>query len=281
MANTFKNARAVIQTTTTVAYTCPAATVAIVVGCQVANVSAASEEVSTNLQTVASAVEEMSASIKEIARSAAEAAQVASQAVSSAERTNRTVSKLGESSAAMVVAEFLPVAFMMLMFLGIMTAGQMLVTTTVEEKSSRVVEVLLAAVSPTQLMAGKILGQLGVGMLMMSVYAGLGVLALLSFALTGLLEFWQLALFALFFLIAFAMLSTAMRRNPSATSSGLPGAVPVAAAISVARASSLARTTVASSGSVPSGPNTAGKCAGEIRPSIRLQSVMVSGPPRR
>jgi hypothetical protein len=46
MAETFKNAKAKIQTTTTVAYTCPSATVAIVIGCQVANVSAASEEVS-------------------------------------------------------------------------------------------------------------------------------------------------------------------------------------------------------------------------------------------
>lgn len=121
-----------------------------------------------------------------------------------------TVGEDGESSAALAVGEILPVAFMMLMFIAIMTAGQMLVTTTVEEKSSRVVEVLLAAVSPTQLMAGKILGQLGVGLLMMSVYAGLGVLALVSFALTGLVEFWQLAAFALFFLIAFATFGALM-----------------------------------------------------------------------
>jgi ABC-2 type transport system permease protein len=121
-----------------------------------------------------------------------------------------TVGEEGDSSAALAVGEILPVAFMMLMFIAIMTAGQMLVTTTVEEKSSRVVEVLLAAVSPTQLMAGKILGQLGVGLLMMSVYAGLGVLALLSFALTGLVEFWQLAVFALFFLIAFATFGALM-----------------------------------------------------------------------
>jgi hypothetical protein len=45
MANTFKNDRALIQTSPTVAYTCPAATVAIVIGCQIANVSATSEEV--------------------------------------------------------------------------------------------------------------------------------------------------------------------------------------------------------------------------------------------
>ena len=46
MANTFKNDGAKIQTTTTVAYTCPASTTAIVLQCQVANVSASAEEVS-------------------------------------------------------------------------------------------------------------------------------------------------------------------------------------------------------------------------------------------
>lgn len=46
MANTFKNAKAKIQSTDTTVYTCPSATVAIVVGCQVANVSASAEEVS-------------------------------------------------------------------------------------------------------------------------------------------------------------------------------------------------------------------------------------------
>jgi len=45
MANTFKNAKLKIQATAGDVYTCPSATVAIVIGCQVANVSAASEEV--------------------------------------------------------------------------------------------------------------------------------------------------------------------------------------------------------------------------------------------
>ena len=44
--------------------------------------------------------------------------------------------------------EFLPLAFMSLMFMGIVSGGQMMLTSTVEEKSSRVVEVLLSAVSP-------------------------------------------------------------------------------------------------------------------------------------
>jgi hypothetical protein len=45
MANTFKNAKLKIQDVATDVYTCPSATVAIVLGCQVANVSATAEEV--------------------------------------------------------------------------------------------------------------------------------------------------------------------------------------------------------------------------------------------
>jgi methyl-accepting chemotaxis protein len=61
-------------------------------------VSAASEQVSKNIQTVATATEEMSSSIKEIAKNATEAARVATSAVKTAQSTNATVAKLGESS---------------------------------------------------------------------------------------------------------------------------------------------------------------------------------------
>jgi len=62
-------------------------------------VSAAAEEVAKNLQTVSTATEEMTSSIKEIAKNANEAARVAISAVKTAETTNATVAKLGESSA--------------------------------------------------------------------------------------------------------------------------------------------------------------------------------------
>jgi hypothetical protein len=45
MAETFKNAKLKVQDSATDVYTCPSATVAIVIGCQVANVSATAEEV--------------------------------------------------------------------------------------------------------------------------------------------------------------------------------------------------------------------------------------------
>ncbi len=81
-------------------------------------------------------------------------------------------------------------------------------------------------------------------------------------------------------LIALAMLATAILRNPSATCEGVCG-VPVAFAISPASAANFSRTTPASSGRSPVVPNTFGKYAGWILPSITLQSVTASGPPRR
>ncbi|MEV1290061.1 methyl-accepting chemotaxis protein [Micromonospora sp. NPDC049679] len=61
-------------------------------------VSAAAEQVSTNVQTVATSSEEMGASIREIAHNATEAAKVAATAVAGAEAANATVGRLGASS---------------------------------------------------------------------------------------------------------------------------------------------------------------------------------------
>ena len=62
-------------------------------------VSAASEQVANNVQTVATGADQMGASIKEIAKNTADATRVATTAVKSAEATNETISKLGQSSA--------------------------------------------------------------------------------------------------------------------------------------------------------------------------------------
>ena len=67
-----------------------------------------------------------------------------------------------------------PFAFMFLLFMGTMTISQGLLTSVIEEKSSRVVEVLLSAVSPTQLMAGKILGMVCVGVILMTIWGIVG-----------------------------------------------------------------------------------------------------------
>jgi ABC-2 type transport system permease protein len=65
------------------------------------------------------------------------------------------------------------------------------------------VEILLSAVSPMQLMTGKILGQLGVGLSILLIYSAMGIAALVSFALLGFVELWLLFYLVIFFLIAY------------------------------------------------------------------------------
>lgn len=97
----------------------------------------------------------------------------------------------------------LPMVLAALMVLGVMIGGQTLLTSTIEEKSSRVIEVMLSAVSPLQLMAGKILGQLAVSLLVLVVYAGLGIVLLISTALIGLLDLSLVLYLLAFFLITY------------------------------------------------------------------------------
>jgi ABC-2 type transport system permease protein len=61
-----------------------------------------------------------------------------------------------------------PCAIALLTLLAILSIGSMLLMAVVEEKSSRVVEMLLAAVSPQRLMAGKLIGATGAALLMMA-----------------------------------------------------------------------------------------------------------------
>jgi ABC-2 type transport system permease protein len=105
----------------------------------------------------------------------------------------------------------LPFIMGVLLFVGVMTGGQALMTSTVEEKSSRVVEVLLAAVSPLELMWGKLLGQLGVGLVTMGVYVGLGVVALLQFAMLGMVDPLLVLYLFLFFLMAYLVYGAMMQ----------------------------------------------------------------------
>jgi len=115
---------------------------------------------------------------------------------------SRTVTAEGERTTNEAANIFLPMGFMLLLMMSVMTSGQYLLTTTVEEKSNRVVEVLLSAVSSMELMAGKILGQMAVGFLVLVLYAGLGVAALVSFAMMGLLDPKLVAFLLVFYLLA-------------------------------------------------------------------------------
>lgn len=69
------------------------------------------------------------------------------------------------------VATFLvPFAMMFLMFMVIMATTTPLLNSTLEEKTQRIAEVLLASIPPFQLMVGKLLGIVGVSLTMTAVY---------------------------------------------------------------------------------------------------------------
>ncbi len=106
--------------------------------------------------------------------------------------------------------------FMMLLWISVMSGGQYLMTTVITEKSNRVMEVLLSAVSPKQLMTGKILGQMCVALSILGVYLTIGLVALDQFNLLYLIEKSDLALMAIYFFLAFFFLATAMAAIGSA-----------------------------------------------------------------
>src|SRR5690606_31160072 len=54
--------------------------------------------------------------------------------------------------------QWAPVGFVYLMFISLMQSVQYLLSNTIEEKANRIIEVLLASVTPGELMMGKLLG---------------------------------------------------------------------------------------------------------------------------
>ncbi|MFB3853909.1 MAG: ABC transporter permease [Vicinamibacterales bacterium] len=135
----------------------------------------------------------------------------AMEALTTVERVTPTaVTAQGEGMSNEALNTFIPAGFMALLLVSVMMSGQYLLTTTVEEKSSRVVEVLLSAVSPMELMAGKIAGQLAVGLVVLALYLGLGILALISFASLGLLDPMLIVFMLAFFLLAYVSVGAFM-----------------------------------------------------------------------
>jgi ABC-type Na+ efflux pump permease subunit len=121
-----------------------------------------------------------------------------------------TVTRNNEQVTSGVFNRVLPFAFVGLLLFGVLMGGQGLVTSTVEEKSSRVIEVLLSAVSPFELLAGKILGQMGVSLVVLALYIGLGLMLLASFTMLGLLDITLVFYLMVFFVITYLTIGSAM-----------------------------------------------------------------------
>ncbi len=86
------------------------------------------------------------------------------------------LSKTGEAEKTEAGSGFLiGYAFIFVLALFILTSGQLLVRSVVEEKSNRIVEVLLSSATPDEIMTGKILGLSLLGLTQLAVWASIGV----------------------------------------------------------------------------------------------------------
>jgi len=113
-----------------------------------------------------------------------------------------------KSDAETVMGMMVPFFFMFLIYAGTVGMAQHMLSSVIEEKNSRVIEVLLSALSPFELMSGKIVGLAGVGLTVMGLWAGAAYLVArrqgLEIPVTGEL----LAYFILYYILGFVLFST-------------------------------------------------------------------------
>jgi len=83
----------------------------------------------------------------------------------------------GGAREAMLVRSILPLAAAYLLMISLMLSGSWMLQGTVEERSNKLLETVLACVSPQELMYGKLLGTAGVGLFMIAVWVGCGIFA--------------------------------------------------------------------------------------------------------
>ena len=118
-----------------------------------------------------------------------------------------------------VITMMTPFVFMFLMYMGIFVMNQHMLTSVIEEKSSRVMEVLLSSVSPMELMTGKILGLGAVGLTVIAVWSGAGYAAASIKGLTGLVSATGLTYFVIYYVLGFVLFAALFAAAGSACNS--------------------------------------------------------------
>lgn len=83
----------------------------------------------------------------------------------------------------LLVRSILPLASCYLLMMALMLSGSWMLQGTIEERSNKLLETVLATISPEQLMYGKLLGTVAVGLTMIAVWIGCGAFA--AFATQG------------------------------------------------------------------------------------------------
>jgi ABC-2 type transport system permease protein len=112
----------------------------------------------------------------------------------------------------------LPLFFLVLMFMTIMSNGQHLIHTIIEEKMSKISEVLLGSVSAFHLLLGKLVGIATVSLLLALVYLSIGLYFVISIGRPELLDPALIAWFLVFLIGASLMFGALFQALSSACS---------------------------------------------------------------
>lgn len=115
---------------------------------------------------------------------------------------------VSESKPDELTSLFLPMGLMMLMFMIVMMSAQPMMESVLEEKSQKISEVLLGSANANQLMAGKLLGNVGGSLTVFAVYAA-GALGFAAYnGYFDLIPFHVLPWFIVFQVLAVLMFSS-------------------------------------------------------------------------
>ncbi len=131
----------------------------------------------------------------------------------------------GRSTSFNPLSFIVPFLLSILLIVSIFTASGFMLQSVSEEKETRVMEVLLSSVSPTQLLAGKILGLGALGLLQVSVWlGGLATIALAGLSVLSLVSGVQipastLLLGGVYFLLGYLLYATLMAVSGSIATS--------------------------------------------------------------
>ena len=87
-------------------------------------------------------------------------------------------------SRAETLAQWAPVGFVYLLWVALFSISQMLLTNTIEEKSNRIIEVILSSVTPAEFVLGKLAGIAAVGLTMVGAWLG-SLLLVLTWKTSG------------------------------------------------------------------------------------------------
>jgi ABC-type Na+ efflux pump permease subunit len=128
-----------------------------------------------------------------------------------------TVPPAGSGRERMMLRSALPLGLAYLLLLSLMMSGSWMLQGLIEERSNKLLESVLACVTPDQLLFGKLIGVVGVGMLMIVAWVTLGMMAAFSVqgvaadfprpALTSISSPWIVAALAYYFLAGYLAIS--------------------------------------------------------------------------